>query len=86
MKNSFGAITLIVVGALALARNLGYLEVSITDLIMTWWPLILIGLGISFFFTPDTAKKRGAISVHAKLSVRDRLHDGLRHVVPWLLR
>ena len=50
MKNSFGAITLIVVGALALARNLGYLEVSITDLIMTWWPLILIGLGISFFF------------------------------------
>ena len=60
MKNSFGAITLIVVGALALARNLGYLEVSITDLIMTWWPLILIGLGISFFFTPDTAKRRGA--------------------------
>lgn len=33
MKNSFSAITLIVVGALALARNLGYLEVSITDLI-----------------------------------------------------
>ena len=35
MKNSFGAITLIVVGVLVLARNLGYLEVSITDLILT---------------------------------------------------
>ena len=58
MKNSFGAIALIVVGSLALARNLGYLQISITDLILTWWPLILIGLGISFFFTPDSDKKK----------------------------
>ena len=58
MKNSFGAIALIVVGSLALARNLGYLQISITDLILTWWPLILIGLGISFFFTPDNDKKK----------------------------
>lgn len=58
MKNSFGAIVLIAVGVLALARNLGYLDVSITHLILTWWPLILIGLGISFFFTPGTDNKK----------------------------
>ena len=57
MKFNFGAIVLIIVGVLALARNLGFLEVSITDIVLTWWPLILIGLGISFFFTPDTDKK-----------------------------
>ena len=58
MKINFGGVVLIVVGALALARNLGLLQISITDLILTWWPLILIGLGISLFFTPDNEKKK----------------------------
>lgn len=56
MKNSFGAIVLIVVGSVMLAQNLGYLDVSLIQLIRIWWPLILIGLGISFFFTPDSRK------------------------------
>ena len=68
MKNNFGAIALIVVGSLALARNLGYLQISITDLILTWWPLILIGLGISFFFTPDNDKKKEQSSSHTTIT------------------
>ena len=58
MKINSGGVVLIVVGTLALARNLGFLQISITDLLLTWWPLILIGLGISLFFTPDNEKRR----------------------------
>src|SRR6185503_3553210 len=40
-------ITLIAVGVLFLAYNLGYLKFSeLKDIIGTWWPLILIALGI----------------------------------------
>lgn len=54
MKGSFGAIVLIVGGALALAHNLGYLNINLAYLLRTWWPVILIALGISFFFTPNS--------------------------------
>ena len=41
-------ITLIAVGVLFLAYNLGYLKFSeLKDIIGTWWPLILIALGIA---------------------------------------
>jgi hypothetical protein len=41
-------IVLIVVGLLFLAYNLGYLKFSeLKDIIGTWWPLILIALGIA---------------------------------------
>lgn len=58
MRGSFGGIVLIVVGALALARNLGYLNFNLAYLLHTWWPVILIALGISFFFTPNSGGKR----------------------------
>ena len=39
---------LIVVGLLFLAYNLGYLQYAqLKDIIGTWWPLILIALGIA---------------------------------------
>ena len=41
-------VVLIVVGVLFLAYNLGYLRFSeLKDIIGTWWPLILIALGIA---------------------------------------
>lgn len=41
-------IVLIIVGLLFLAYNLGYLRFSeLKDIIGTWWPLILIALGIA---------------------------------------
>ncbi len=58
MRGRFGAIVLIVVGGVALAHNLGYLNFNLAYLIRTWWPLILIALGISFFLTPDGGRKR----------------------------
>jgi hypothetical protein len=57
MKSSFSGFVLIAVGALALAHNLGYLNINLARLFHTWWPVILIALGISFFFTPDGGKR-----------------------------
>jgi len=37
---------LIVLGGLLLARNFHLLRVDLGDLIATWWPLILIGIGV----------------------------------------
>jgi len=57
MRGNFGAILLIVVGVLLLAHNLGYLNVNVMHLFRTWWPVILIALGISFLFTPGGRRK-----------------------------
>jgi len=41
-------ITLIVVGVLFLAYNLGFLRFAqLKEIIGTWWPVILIALGIA---------------------------------------
>jgi hypothetical protein len=46
-RNLVWPIVLIVVGLLFLGYNLGYLRFSeLKDIIGTWWPLILIALGI----------------------------------------
>src|SRR5262249_44098653 len=47
-RNLVRPIVLIAVGMLFLAYNLGYLRFAeLRGLIGTWWPLILIGLGIA---------------------------------------
>lgn len=42
----FAGLVLIVIGALFLANNLGYTNLSLGRLISTWWPAILIVIGI----------------------------------------
>lgn len=47
-RNIVWPITLIVVGVLFLAYNLGYLQFAqLKEIIGTWWPLILIALGVA---------------------------------------
>jgi hypothetical protein len=47
-RNLVWPIALIVVGVLFLGYNLGYLRFSeLKDIIGTWWPLILIALGVA---------------------------------------
>ena len=47
-RNLVWPIVLIVMGLLFLGYNLGYLRFSeLKDIIGTWWPLILIALGIA---------------------------------------
>ena len=57
MKGSFGGIVLIVIGIFALGRNLGWFDVSLMHLIGTWWPVLLIALGVSLIVTPNGKKK-----------------------------
>ena len=46
------AIALIVIGSLLLLSNLGYFKIAnLAELLHTWWPLILIVVGISMFLT-----------------------------------
>lgn len=49
-RNLLPAILLIVVGTIFLLNNLGYTSVSLGRLISTWWPAILIVVGISLLF------------------------------------
>lgn len=52
MQGNIAAVVLIVVGALALAVNLDFIELDLARLLRTWWPLIPIALGVGLFFTP----------------------------------
>tara|TARA_B100001113_G_scaffold295051_1_gene252165 strand:- start:1116 stop:1283 length:168 start_codon:yes stop_codon:yes gene_type:complete len=46
MKKSIGlSILLIITGVLFLLDNLSYLDISIANLIKTYWPIILIWIG-----------------------------------------
>ena len=59
MKGNFAAVTLLVIGALALAVNLELVEIDLVQLLRKWWPLALIAIGVALFFTPtDEARKK----------------------------
>lgn len=60
MKGNFGALVLVLVGSVALAVNLGLLDVNFIQLMRTWWPLILIVLGLGMFFTPKDGSKKNS--------------------------
>jgi len=51
MKSRFNGLLLVLIGAIALAHNLGYLRFDLGHLLRTWWPAILIVVGVSFFFS-----------------------------------
>ena len=57
MKGNVAAITLILFGAFFLLSNLGLINVSLAELFKTWWPAILIVIGVSLLFTPNNRKK-----------------------------
>lgn len=58
MRPNAPAIILIVLGGLFLARNLDLFDFNIAHLIGTWWPLILIVVGIGLMARDkDTPKQ-----------------------------
>ena len=58
MKGNFTAIALILIGALALGVNLDLFEIDFVRLARTWWPVVLIGVGVALFVTPERIKKK----------------------------
>ena len=57
MRGNVAAIVLILAGGFMLLTNLGVIDISLRELLRTWWPLILIAVGVGLFFTPDRLKK-----------------------------
>lgn len=57
MKGNVAAIVLIVIGALALAVNLDLIVFDLVQIVRTWWPLLLILVGVGLFFTPEPGDK-----------------------------
>ena len=41
---------LVVIGTLFLLNNLGYTDMSLGKLLMTWWPAILVVVGLGMLF------------------------------------
>ncbi len=52
MKGNVAAILLVLCGLLALASNLELIQLDMVQLLRTWWPLLLIGLGVALFVMP----------------------------------
>ncbi len=57
MKGNVAAIALVAIGTFFLLTNLGVIDVSLRELLRTWWPLILIAVGVGMFLTPERMKK-----------------------------
>lgn len=53
MKGNVVATLLVLCGLLALASNLGLIQLDIVQLLRTWWPLLLIALGVALFVMPS---------------------------------
>jgi hypothetical protein len=49
--NVVAALVLIVVGTLFLLNNLGFTNLSLGRLITTWWPAILVIVGLGLLFS-----------------------------------
>ena len=52
MRGNVAAIVLILAGSFMLLTTLGVIDLSLRELLRTWWPMILIVVGIGLFFTP----------------------------------
>lgn len=56
MRGNIAAIVLILVGSYFLLSNLGLINISMREIIATWWPAVLIAVGISMFVLPSGKK------------------------------
>jgi hypothetical protein len=58
-RSMVAAITLILIGALLLLSNLGYLNLAqLKDVLHVWWPVILIAVGIGMFISRRPRDRR----------------------------
>jgi len=49
-SNLIAALILIIVGLFFLAKNLGWINGNIGTMLATWWPAILVAVGIAMLF------------------------------------
>ena len=53
-RNLILAVTLILLGCFFLANNLGLIDVSLFELVETWWPALLIVIGANMLLSRET--------------------------------
>ena len=58
MRGNVAAIVLVLVGLFFLLNNLGLIDLSLWELVRVWWPLVLIGVGLTLFFAPDSGRRK----------------------------
>ena len=58
MRGNVAAIVLVLVGLFFLLNNLGLIDISLWELVGVWWPLVLIGVGLTLFFAPDSGRRK----------------------------
>ena len=58
MKGNVAAFVLIGFGTFFLLSNLGLINVSLAQIFTTWWPAILIAVGVSLLFTRNNNQKK----------------------------
>ena len=58
MKGNLLAWVLVLLGGALLLRNLGLLDIHLRELLATWWPLVLIALGLALLLRPDRSGKK----------------------------
>ncbi len=56
MRGNIAAIALMLLGSYFLLSNLGLINVSMREIIATWWPAVLIAVGASMFVWPGGKK------------------------------
>ena len=54
----FLPVVLVVLGIYFLMDNLGLIHFSLKEILSVWWPVVLIGVGVSLFMTPNRIKDR----------------------------
>ena len=58
MRGNVAASVLVLVGLFFLLNNLGLIDISLWELVRVWWPLVLIGVGLTLFFAPDSGRRK----------------------------
>ena len=58
MRGNVAAIVLVLVGLFFLLNNLVLIDISLWELVRVWWPLVLIGVGLTLFFAPDSGRRK----------------------------
>ena len=76
MRGSIGVsmifgMVLVLLGAVLLLNNLGITTISIGDIIETYWPVVLVALGLAAVLKP-----RGDEPIRDERTCDDRIHDG----------
>ena len=54
MKGNVAAVVLVLLGSFFLLTNLKIIDISLAELFRTWWPVILIAVGVSLLFTRES--------------------------------